>query len=90
MNDIESILRELARRPHVGIIGKDPQSRMFRLDWKDNHRRHQSRVFSELEQAVSSARNLELNGIIVGFKVLGRAKPHSWVPHSRETELGRF
>ena len=90
MNDMELILRELARRPHVGIIGKDPQTRMFRLDWKDNHKRHMSRVFSDLEHAVSSARNLELNGTIVGFKVLGRAKPRSWVPHSRESQLGRF
>jgi hypothetical protein len=85
---MELILRELAHRPHVGIIGKDSQTRMFRLDWKDNHKRHQSRVFSELDQAIASARNLEMNGAIVGFKVLGRAKPHSWVPHSSETRLG--
>lgn len=87
MNDLELILRELAHRPHVAIIGKDPQTRMYRLDWKDNHKRHQSRVFSDLEHAVASARNLELNGAIVGFKVLGRAKPHSWVPHSSESHI---
>jgi len=84
------MLRELARRPHVAVVGRDPQTRMYRLDWKDNHKRHMSRVFPDLEHAVSTARNLELSGIIVGFKVLGRAKPRSWVPHSSESTLDRF
>jgi len=90
MNDLDLIIKELSRRPHIALIGKDPQSRMYRIDWRDNHKRHQSRVFPDLEHAISTARNLELQSIVVGFRVVGRAKPRSWVPHSSETRLNRF
>ena len=86
--DLDFIIKELSRRPHVALVGRDPQTKMYRVDWRDSHKRHFSRVFPDMEHAIGTARNLELQGTVVGFRVLGRAKPRSWVPRSSDVRLG--
>ncbi len=80
--DLDFIIKELSRRPHFALVIKDPQTRLYRVDWKDG-KKHHVRTFSDLSHAISSAKNLQLHGTVIGFRVVAPARPqHSWVPSS--------
>ena len=80
MAELDLILRELSRRPWLAIIAQDPQTRMFRVDWKER-RKHRVQLATNLDQAKSICRSLQLHGRVVGFKVVRREELASpWVP----------
>ncbi len=81
-NYLDLVIRELCRRPHVALVGRDPETKMFRLDWRDSHKKHYVRLFNNREQAVTKARDLELHDVIVGYRLFGLFKARPWAPPS--------
>ncbi len=90
--DIEFVIKEMSRRPRWAFIGRDSQSRMYRIDWREG-RKHRVRLAPDMEHAMSFCRMLQVHGKIIGFRVMSHVRhaPNPWVPTlPSEVRTGRI
>ncbi len=51
-NYLDMIIKELVRRPHTALVGRDPEAKMFRVDGLDSHKNTRVVTLPDPEHAI--------------------------------------